>query len=84
MEADQGQTTDRKNSLKFASVCIPFYDMPKKTKEITPEVSAAAAALGSKGGKNGSGDAKKRDAIFYTHTLPEARRKAKLRRKLAS
>jgi hypothetical protein len=52
--------------------------MPKKA--IDPAVSAAAAALGSKGGKKGKGDAKRRDPDFYTVTLPEARRKAKLKK----
>lgn len=57
--------------------------MPKKTKTVDPEVSAAAASLGSKGGRRGTGEAKKRPPEFYTVTLPEARRKAQAKRKLA-
>lgn len=44
----------------------------------------AAAALGSKGGKSGTGDAKKRDSEHYTVTLAEARRRAREKRKKAA
>lgn len=57
--------------------------MPKKKSTITPEVSAAAAALGKKGGANGTGAAKTRDASHYSVRLVEARRAAAARRKLA-
>lgn len=57
--------------------------MPRKPK-IDPEVSAAAAALGSKGGKNGVGSSKRRNPLHYGIVLAEARRKAIMRKRMAS
>lgn len=58
--------------------------MPKKkTETVDPEVSYAAAALGSTGGKSGTGDSKRRDPNHYSLTLAEARRTAITRRKLS-
>lgn len=39
--------------------------MKKKKPTIDPEVSKAAAAMGSKGGKNGTGESKDRGAAHY-------------------
>lgn len=55
--------------------------MPKK-QSTDAEVSAAAASLGRKGGKSGSGDAKRREGDHYSVKLVEARRAAALRRKM--
>ena len=49
---------------------------------VNPEVSQAAAALGSKGGSSGTGAKKRRDPLHYSHVLPEKRRIAKLKRQL--
>jgi len=48
-----------------------------------PEVSAAAAALGSKGGSRGTGASKRRDPNHYKLTLSEARNRARLKKKMA-
>lgn len=57
--------------------------MRTKKKNVDPEVSAAASALGSKGGKAATGDKKRRDSNHYAHVLAEARRRAILKKKLA-
>ena len=54
----------------------------KKKPQVDPERSEAASALGGIGGKKGTGEAKRRDPDFYAVTLPEARRRAILKRKL--
>jgi hypothetical protein len=53
-----------------------------KKKNVDPEVSAAASALGSKGGSAASGDKKRRDPNHYGQVLAEARRKAAMLKKL--
>ena len=55
----------------------------KKTKQVNPEVSAAAAALGRKGGAKGTGESKRRNPEFYKVTLAEARGRARLKKQLA-
>ncbi len=59
--------------------------MSKTTKKaVDPQVSAAAAALGSKGGSQGIGGVKRRDPSHYAVTLAEARRTKRLQRQMGN